>query len=200
MTTSTPADRTAAATNARRARTQAMINRVRSALDQMHRERAPITIAAVARCAHVSRTFLYQNPIAHSLVTTASTAASDQQLRDQAAHRAHLEASWRERALNAENALTRARQEITNQRATIAELLGQIRDLENALPKEAAQHLVTENTTLKQGLHQLTQERQRLREQLHSARENNRFLDKRIADLEAQLVSDLTDTIRAKRG
>ncbi|MGY1984220.1 DUF6262 family protein [Nocardia gipuzkoensis] len=199
MTRSPTTERTAAATNARRRTVQVMLDRIRGSLDEMHRERAAITIAAVARRAHVSRTFLYQNPTAHSLVTAASAAAGRQRRGDRAAHDAQLEASWRERALNTESALTRAHQEITSQRAAIADLLGQVRDLEAELPEEATQHLVTENTTLKHSVDQLTQDNQRLRERLHSARDNNRFLDKRITDLETQLIPDLTAEIRAKQ-
>ena len=97
------------------------------------------------------------------------------------------EPSWRERALNAEAALTTAHAEIAAQRRRMAILLGQIRDLEHDLSPEAAQRLATENTTLKQRVRTLTAGNRTLEEKLKAARENLRFHDKRIADLEAQL-------------
>jgi hypothetical protein len=39
---------------------------------------------------------------------------------------------------------------------------------------------------------QATQDHQRLEERLQAARENNRFLDKRIAGLEAELAEHIT--------
>jgi hypothetical protein len=57
----------------------------------------------------------------------------------QTKHDHQEEATWRERALNAESGLKEARAEIGRQRGTIAELMGTIRDMETAHPDEAAQ-------------------------------------------------------------
>jgi hypothetical protein len=51
-----------------------MLDRIRDTLRQMRREHAKITVAAAARRADVSRTFLYQNPAARQLVEEAATA------------------------------------------------------------------------------------------------------------------------------
>jgi phage shock protein A len=85
----------------------------------------------------------------------------------------------------------RAHTEIALQRNNIGQLLGKIRDLENDLPEDDVQRIVTENTALKQQVRQLTQDKRRLEERLKGARDNNRFLDKRIADLEAELADRL---------
>ena len=98
------------------------------------------------------------------------------------------EATWRDRALNAEDGLKAAHAEILAQRTRIGELLGQVRDLESEWTKEAIARITTENTTLKQRVRQLTAENRTLEEKLKAARENLRFHDKRIADLEAQLA------------
>jgi hypothetical protein len=66
------------------------------------------------------------------------------------------EATWRERALNAKDALKAANTEILTQRTHIGELLGQIRDLQPEWTEEAIQRVTTENTTLKQRVRQLT--------------------------------------------
>lgn len=158
--------RTAAALHARRATTDDMVERITQVLRRMRGEHAAVTIAAVARRAGVSRTFLYQNGRARGLV----------------------EASWRERALNAEQELRRAHSEITLQRGQIGELIGQIRDLEADRPPDGVQQLLTETHTLKAQTHQLAPDNRRLEERLTGARDNNRFLDKRIAVLEADLA------------
>ncbi|MFE7243448.1 hypothetical protein [Streptomyces sp. NPDC057580] len=56
------------------------------------------------------------------------------------------------------------------------------------VPGESVQQLVTETTSLKHRVQQLAQEHRTLQERLEGARSNLRFADKRIADLEAQLL------------
>jgi septal ring factor EnvC (AmiA/AmiB activator) len=75
-----------------------------------------------------------------------------------------------------------------NQRTGIGTPLGQIRDLQAEWTEEAIQRITTENTTLKQRVRTLTAGNRTLEEKLNAARENLRFHDKRIADLEAQLA------------
>src|SRR6266508_1928469 len=100
--------RTAAALTARRRNAEAALQRVHDALGRLRREKAQVSVAAVARRAAVSRTFIYDNAEAgqHRI----------QLLADQDNER---EATWRERALNAEDALKAAHAEITAQRARI---------------------------------------------------------------------------------
>ena len=179
---------TAAAIAARRARTTQMLRRVRDTVQRMRREQTPITSQAVARRAGVSRTFLYQNPDARALIVEAAARMTDQRLREQADLADQQQASWRERALNAEDALKAAHAEISRQRSRIGELMGQVRDLEAEWTQEAIQRITTDNTTLKQRIRQLTRDNQSLEERLKAARSNLRFQDRRIADLEAQLA------------
>ncbi|WP_432044176.1 hypothetical protein [Streptomyces cadmiisoli] len=101
------------------------------------------------------------------------------------------EATWRERALNAEDALEAAHGEILAQRTHICELLGQVRDLEAEWTEEAIQRITTENTTLKQRVRQLTADNRTLDERLKAARSNLRFQDRRVADLEAQIAEPM---------
>src|SRR6266540_2769530 len=99
---------TAAAIAARRARTAEMLQRVQSTVQRMRREKTPITYQAVARRAGFSRTFLYQNPGARALVAEAAAQMTGQRVHQQADQADQQEASWRERALNAEDALKTA--------------------------------------------------------------------------------------------
>lgn len=187
MTTS----RTDAAVRVRRQATEEMLERLQTALMAMARDHTPITVAALARAARVSRTFLYQNQRARALIEQATRTSSSRS--GVSNNRNRTQPAWRERARNAEDALAQAHREIRIQRTHIAELLGKIRDLEHDLPEGSLQRIVTENSTLKQQVRQLTQDNQKTRERLASARQNNRFMDKRIADLEAQLTPYLTN-------
>jgi predicted RNase H-like nuclease (RuvC/YqgF family) len=66
--------------------------------------------------------------------------------------------------------------------------MGQARDTESEWTPEAIGRITSENTTLKQRLRQLTQDNRALQERLQAARSNVRFADRRIAQLEAQLL------------
>ena len=136
----------------------------------------------------VSRTFLYGNPDARAAVADAIAAAGEQRTRILDAQDDEREATWRERALNAEDALKAAHREISTQRTRIGELLGQVRDLQSEWTEEAITRITTENATLKQRVRTLTAGNRTTEEKLKAARENLRFHDKRIADLEAQLA------------
>jgi hypothetical protein len=180
--------RTTAANQARQQATRDKLTLVEATLRTLRRERTPVTYPAIARRAGVSRTFLYQNADAQKLVTTAIAASGDQRHRTQAAHDAQVEASWHQRALNAEDALKAAYAEIDTQRQQIGILLGQLRDLQAEYTEGTAQRLAEENTALKQRIRQLADDNRSLEQKLHASRSNNRFLDKRVADLEAELV------------
>jgi hypothetical protein len=183
------ASQTAAANRARRERTEGKLRHVADAISHLQRRRLPVTYPAIAARAGVSRTFLYDNPAARELVTAALTQAGGQRRHDAAARDAQAEASWQQRALNAEHALKTAHAEIRTQRARIGELLGQLRDARDDHDPGAAERLATENSNLKQRVRDLTATNRTLDARLQAARSNNRFLDKRVAGLEAQLAN-----------
>lgn len=183
-----PPPRTAAALEARRQRTTAKVEQVRTAAAALRREKAPVTAAAVARRAHVSRTFLYENPDARKLLTEATDQAATHGSTAADAIRAGTETPWRERALNAEDALKTAHDEIRAQRRRIAQLLGKVRDLETEWTAESVECITAANVDLKQRLREADQAKRTLEERLQAARSNNRFQDRRIAQLEAQLL------------
>jgi chromosome segregation ATPase len=184
-----PEPRTAAALAARRRGTQAALDRVADAITRLRREKTPVTVAGVARRATVSRTFLYANPDAKAVIAAAATQETQQHKASAGRHNEQHEASWRERALNAEDALKAATAEILAQRSRIGEHLGRIRDLEARWTREEIQRIRTENTTLTQRVQQLAADNRTLDERLKAARSNLRFQDRRIADLEAQLAA-----------
>ncbi|MFB7648075.1 DUF6262 family protein [Streptomyces sp. NPDC056084] len=179
---------TTAAIEARRRQAAQKLEQVESAIGQLRRERGRLTVRAIAQRAGVSATFLYENPKARSLVNSAVDASRTRQLGAAQAEHEQIEASWRERALNAEAELGRTQKEIFAQRKQIGELMGKFRDLDQMVPGESVQALTSENLTLKRRVQQLTREHRTLQERLEGARSNLRFADKRIADLEAQLL------------
>jgi integrase len=195
MTTSTvPEPRTAAALAARRSTTQAALGRVRDAISRLRKEKIPVSVAAVGRRAGVSRTFLYENPEARGEVAAAIADAGERRGQALVEQDEQHETTWRERALNTEDALKAANTEILTQRTRIGELLGRIRDLQAEWTEEAIQRITTENTTLKQRVRQLTTDNRTLEERLKAARSNLRFQDRRVADLEAKLTDPTTAT------
>jgi chromosome segregation ATPase len=188
VTTTVPDLRTAAALAARHRSTDAALGRVCDAIARLRREKTQVSVAAVARRANVSRTFLYDHPDARAAVAAAMAEAGERRTQMVADQDEAREATWRERALNAENALQAAHAEILTQRTRIGELLGQVRDLEAEWTQEAIQRITTENTTLKQRVRQLTADNRSFDERLKAARSNLRFQDRRVADLEAQIA------------
>ncbi|MFE5023103.1 DUF6262 family protein [Streptomyces sp. NPDC056656] len=97
---------------ARREQTKNKLDQVEKVIGQLRREHGRLTLRATAERAGVSATFLYENHDARTLVQQA--AANSKRQRDQAATEARkrIEASWRERALNAEAELTRTQKEV----------------------------------------------------------------------------------------
>lgn len=70
--------------------------------------------------------------------------------------------------------------------------MGQIRDLEQEWSEAAIQRITTANTPLKQRVRQLIHDNRILEEWLNAARDNGRFADRRIAQLEAQILEQPT--------
>ncbi|WP_328473909.1 DUF6262 family protein [Streptomyces sp. NBC_00448] len=186
-TVTVPEPRTAAAPAARRT-TEAALERLHQAIARLRREKAQVSVAAVVRRADVSRTFLYDNVEAGAAVAAAMTQAGEHQSRTLAEQDDEREATWRERALNAEDALEAAHTEIFTPRIRTGELIGQIGDLQADWPEETVQRIATENTNLKQRVRQLTTDNRTLDERLKAAGSNLRFQDRRVADLEARIA------------
>jgi chromosome segregation ATPase len=186
--TSTAHARTGAALAARRRRTAAMLDRVTESIGRLQRERRPVSFAAVARHSAVSRTFLYENSTARQQVSDAVERTANPRRSDKDDRESGDDQSWRERARNAEDALKAVHAEIRNQRHTIGDLLGRIRDLEADDAHHAVGRLSADNTALHQRVRELTAQNRTLEERLQAARSNSRFLDKRIADLEVRIL------------
>ncbi|MFE2940756.1 DUF6262 family protein [Streptomyces sp. NPDC059255] len=183
-----PAPRTARALQARHERSQEKVKQIGETLDRMLKTRAAITVAAVAREAGVSRTFLYENAEAGALVERAVLKASGRRVEDRQAAQATIDAAWKERALNAEEALKGAQTEILAQRRHIGELLGQVRDLSTPWQEQDIVRITTEHAALTRKVQELNYEKRSLQERLTASRDNARFTDRRISELEAEAI------------
>jgi chromosome segregation ATPase len=189
MTDAPSTPRTAAALEARRKRTATKLTKVAEAIDHMLKARTDITFAAVVRHSGVSRTFLYEHDRARAQVEAAMSKAAGRRVEDQRAEQAGLEVAWKQRALNAEDALKTAHHEIRTQRDHIGELLGQVRDLTTHWTEQDLIRVVDDNNRLKKQVRQLTSENNDLKNKLSAARDNARFADKRISVLEAEYAT-----------
>ena len=85
--------------------------------------------------------------------------------------------------------LKTAHAEIRVQRARIDELLGHFRNTQHEHDSDAFGRLSAENATLRQRIRDIAAGQRTLEERLQAARSNDRFLDKPIAGLEAQLLA-----------
>ncbi|WBO61716.1 DUF6262 family protein [Streptomyces camelliae] len=101
--TSTPAS-TAAAIAARRRQTRDKLTQVEKALDQLRGERGRVTVRAAAERAGVSATLLYENAEVRALAQQATADHRKRQVQDAQDVHEPIEASSRERALNARSA------------------------------------------------------------------------------------------------
>lgn len=183
------ARRTDAANQTRRENVSAMLERLAKAMRQLDERGEGLTAAEVARRARVSRTFLYQNADARTMLSDFRVKAAQSSALAAERDASRKEAIWRERALNAEDSLSEARGEITLQRRTIGSLLGKIEELESALPEESAKRLLGENESLALQVRELKQDLRNTEERLAAARANNRSLDERIAELEVTVLT-----------
>jgi DNA repair exonuclease SbcCD ATPase subunit len=166
-----------------------MLERLTKTMQQLDDLGESLTVAAVARRARVSRTFLYQNEDARRMLSDFRVKVAQSGALAAERNASRKEANWRERALNAEECLSEARGEIKRQRNTIGSLLGRIEELESALPEESAKRLLGENTSLVLQIRELREDLRKAEERLAAARGNNRSLDERIAELELMVVA-----------
>ncbi|MEV5194735.1 hypothetical protein AB0K86_19790 [Streptomyces clavifer] len=131
-------------------------------MGQLRRERGRFSVNVIAQQAGVSATFLYENSDARALVKNAVFDSRSRHDLENRQEHDRIEATWRERALNAEEDLGRTQEEIPTQRQLIGELTGQIRDFDQMVPGDSVEALISENTTLKHRVHVITQEHQKL--------------------------------------
>lgn len=160
------------AIEARRRSASAKAAAVDKAVTTLARSGAPITRTGIARLAGVSRSFTYENPQANDRIAAAQAKTRARAAAADGAQTAQQEASWRERALNAEEQLRTLREELSTQRRMVADLLGQLRDPDGTWIAEERTRLREQNDHLLAERDHLAGERNTLLRKLEAARAN----------------------------
>jgi hypothetical protein len=172
------------AIDARRRAAASKVAALEKAIKVLGRSGAPLTRVVVASLAGVSRSFTYENDAANRMISAAQ-ARSLAQAEDRIETRTvHEEASWRERALNAEDEIRNLRGELSTQRQLVGDLLGQLREPDGTWIEQDRNHLRQENEQLLSERNQLLRERNELQRRLDGARANvSRLNERRVQEL-----------------
>jgi len=172
------------AIDARRRAAAAKVTAVEKAVKTLGRAGAPITRAGIAQLAGVSRSFTYENDQARAMITEAQARTQARVTDRDETMTAQQEASWRERALNAEDQIRTLRRELTIQRRLVADLMGQLRQPDGTWVEDDRNRLRDQNEHLVAERDRLARERNELQRRLDGARAN-------ITHLNAQRVTHL---------
>ena len=172
------------AIDARKRAAASKVAAVDKAVRALGRTGAPVTRVVVAQLAGVSRSFTYENAAANQIIA-AAYARTDARAVDLIERRtAQQEASWRERALNAEAEVRNLRRELSTQRQLVGDLLGQLREPDGTWIEEDRNRLRQQNEHLLSERNQLLLERDELRRRLDGARANISHLhERRVQEL-----------------
>jgi chromosome segregation ATPase len=172
------------AIDARKRAAASKVAAVDKAVRALGRTGAPVTRVIVAQLAGVSRSFTYENDAANQIIAAAQ-ARTDVRAEDRIDKRtAQQEASWRERALDAEDETRNLRRELSTQRQFIGDLLGQLREPDGTWIEEDRNRLREQNEHLLSERNQLLRERNELQRRLDGARANiARLNERRVQEL-----------------
>jgi hypothetical protein len=179
-----PRPRPEGAIDARRQASAEKLAAVSKVVKQLGRTGVPITVSAVHRLAGVSRSFAYENDEARALIAAAQSRSRAQALDRVETLTAQQEASWRERALNAEDHARDLRRELAVQRRLVGELIGRLREPDGTWIARDRERLREANEQLLSERNGLVRERNELQRRLTGARAN-------VSRLNAQRVVEL---------
>lgn len=172
------------AIDARRQAAAAKVAAVEKAVKALGRTGAPVTRVGVAQLAGVSRSFTYENAQARSLIAAAQARARAGTAVRAETLTAQQEASWRERAHNAEEEVRRLRQEVGTQRRLVGDLMGRLREPDGTWVEQERDRLRGQNELLLSERNQLVRERDDLRRRLEGARAQvSRLNERRVTEL-----------------
>jgi len=172
------------AIDARRQDAAAKVVAVVKALKALGRTGAPITRAGVALLAGVSRSFTYENTEASSAIAAAQSRTAARAMERIDTTTAQQQASWRERALNAEDQARNLARELAVQRRLVGELMGRLREPDGTWVEDDRIRLREENERLRSERNRLARERNDLSARLDGARANvSRLNEQRVSQL-----------------
>ncbi|TXI53998.1 DUF6262 family protein [Mycolicibacter arupensis] len=172
-----------AAIDARKKDSQSKLASVERALKRLLKQKVTEVdksqLAALAGC---SRTFLYQNKDARTLIAQAEARIKACPLKDAPTSDVVDEANWRERALFAEQQLRIFREKNSSLSRTVADLLGQLRDPDGTWVEDDREQLRQQNEALRAVLAEERLARSEAERRLEASRSNVRNLRQREAD------------------
>jgi hypothetical protein len=172
------------AIDARRRAAASKLAAVGKAVKALGRTGAPVTRVGVAQLAGVSRSFTYENSAANSIIAEAQTRTQARAEGRIEGRTAQAEASWMERALNAEDEIRNLRRKLATQRQLVGDLLGQLREPDGTWIEHDRNRLRKENERLLAEHNQLLRERNELQRKLDGARANiSRLNERRVEEL-----------------
>jgi len=172
------------AIDARRRDSTAKVAAVQKAVSLLGRTGAAMTRAAVSQLAGVSRSFTYENEEARTIIAAAQARTNAPAEARMETMTAQQEASWRERALNAENHVRKLRQEVTTQRRLVGDLIGQLREPDGTWIEHDRDRIRNERDILLSERNQLVRDRDDLQRKLNGARSNiSRLAERRVTEL-----------------
>jgi len=172
------------AIDARRRDATSKVAAVEKTVKLLGRTGAPVTRASVSKLAGVSRSFTYENEEARAIIAAAQARTQARIEARPAEVTAQQEASWRERALNAEDQVRKLRQELTTQRRLVSDLMGQLREPDGTWVQQERDRLRKENELVCSQRNQLLRERDELQRRLEGARANvSRLNERRVSEL-----------------
>lgn len=169
---------------ARRRTASIKLAAVEKALKALARTGVPVTRTGVAHLAKVSRSFTYENEQACSAIASAQARTQARAVGHIETMTAQEEASWRERALNAEDEIRRVRRELTTQHRLVGDLMGQLRQPDGTWVEEDRNRLRDENERLIAERDLCVRECNELQRRLDGARAN-------VSRLNSQSVTHL---------
>lgn len=172
------------AIDARRRDATTKVAAVEMTVKLLGRTGSPVTRAAVSKLAGVSRSFTYENEEARAIIAAAQARTQARIEARPEEVTAEQEASWRERALNAEDQVRKVRQELTTQRRLVSDLMGQLREPDGTWVEQERDRLRKENELVCSQRNQLLRERDDLQRRLEGARANvSRLSERRVTEL-----------------
>jgi hypothetical protein len=172
------------AIDARRRDSTVKVAAVQKAVNLLGRTGAPMTRAALAQLAGVSRSFTYENEEARTIIAAAQRRTKAEGEGRMETVTAQQEASCRERALNAEDQVHKLRHELTTQRRLVSDLMRQLREPDGTWSEHDRERLRREHGILLSERNQLVLERDDLKRKLNGARANiSRLTERRVTEL-----------------
>jgi hypothetical protein len=172
------------AIDARRREATAKVAAVQKCLTVLGRTGAPITRSGIAQLAGVSRSFTYENASVNAMIDAAQFRTRAQAAGHRQTMTAQQEASWHDRALNAEERLRVQARELITQRQLVADLLGQLREPGGTWLEDDRNRLREDNERLLTERNQLQRDHDDLQRKLAAARANvARLTEHRVHEL-----------------